>query len=74
MQIHGPGNIDNWIEQQVNQFLELPGGWLILNAHGLDDEGWGPTSARFLTNLLDRLVRKEFLEILPAGKVVNRII
>ncbi|NBC02778.1 MAG: hypothetical protein GVY20_03640 [Bacteroidetes bacterium] len=38
----GPGNIDNWVEQQVNTFLESDGGWLVLNVHGLDDEGWGP--------------------------------
>lgn len=39
---YGPDNTDNWVEQQVSEFLKSPGGWLILNLHGLDDESWGP--------------------------------
>ncbi|MCG2589886.1 polysaccharide deacetylase family protein [Rhodohalobacter sulfatireducens] len=68
----GPGNIDHWVEQQVNDFLKTDGGWLVLNVHGLDDEGWGPMSTTYLENLIARLVQVEKLEILPAGEVLKR--
>jgi hypothetical protein len=67
----GPENIDNWVEQQVNHFLESAGGWLVLNVHGLDDEGWGTMSTAYLQNLIARLVQVEKLEILPAGQVLK---
>jgi peptidoglycan/xylan/chitin deacetylase (PgdA/CDA1 family) len=63
----GPDNADNWVEEKVNQFLYSPGGWLILNLHGLDDEGWGPISANYLDKLLKRLTKTDYLEILPTG-------
>lgn len=69
----GPKNIDSWVKKQVNQFLNSDGGWLILNVHGLDDEGWGPMSSSFLKRLLKRLVRMETLEVLPTGYVLNRM-
>lgn len=69
---HGPYNADKWVEQQVNEFLASSGGWLILNLHGLDQEGWGPISSKYLNDLLKRLVRLEFLDILPAGEVLKR--
>lgn len=69
----GPENIDHWIEKEVNKFLETNGGWLILNTHGLDDEGWGPVSSEYLTKLLKRLIKIDFLSIVPAGEVVNSI-
>lgn len=68
----GPDNIDNWVEQQVNDFLKIDGGWLVLNVHGLDNEGWGPISTPYLENLIARLVKVEKLEILPAGEVLRR--
>lgn len=68
----GPDNIDRWVEKQVNDFLETDGGWLVLNIHGLDDEGWGPMSTDYLENLIARLVQFEFLDILPAGEVLKR--
>ena len=69
----GPKNIDKWVKKEVNQFLKSEGGWLILNVHGLDNEGWGPISTSFLQRLLKRLVKLENLEILPTGYVLNRI-
>ena len=68
----GPENIDHWVEEQVNQFLTEPEGWLILNLHGLDGEGWGPVSPAYLTSLLGRLVKIEHLELLPVGDVLRR--
>lgn len=69
----GPKNIDGWVKKQVNQFLKSDGGWLILNVHGLDNEGWGPMSTTFLRKLLKRLTKVETLEILPTGYVLNRM-
>ena len=68
----GPDNADKWVEEQVTQFLATPGGWLILNLHGLDKEGWGPITSVCLDNLLERLVEVDYLEILPAGVVLKR--
>ena len=68
----GPKNIDAWVQNQIDTFLTAPGGWLILNLHGLDDEGWGPISTTFLVDLLKKLSTKSTLEILPAGVVLKR--
>jgi peptidoglycan/xylan/chitin deacetylase (PgdA/CDA1 family) len=68
----GPETIDAWIEQQVQGFLASAGGWLVLNTHGLDGEGWGPTSSDYLRSLLGRLVNVDTLEVLPAGEVLRR--
>lgn len=69
----GPDNADEWLKQQVNEFLAGYGGWLVLNLHGLDGEGWGSISSAYLTALLKRLVKIDFLEILPAGEVIKRV-
>jgi len=69
----GPGNIDKYLEESINAFLEIPSGWFIFNTHGLDDEGWGPVSSSFLDELLDRLKRIPSVEILPAGKALKSI-
>ena len=67
---HGPDLCDDYIESEVNDFLSGKGGWLILNLHGLDDEGWGPISTNYLDNLLGRLVKIRNLDILPTGEVL----
>jgi peptidoglycan/xylan/chitin deacetylase (PgdA/CDA1 family) len=69
----GPDNADRWVDQQVNGFLAGEGGWLILNLHGLDQEGWGPISSQYLNDLLKRLVTIDYLDILPAGVVLANI-
>jgi peptidoglycan/xylan/chitin deacetylase (PgdA/CDA1 family) len=68
----GPDNADKWVDKQVNAFLAGNGGWLILNLHGLDEEGWGPVSSQFLNDLLKQLVKIEYLDILPAGVVLAK--
>jgi hypothetical protein len=70
---HGPGNCDDFVEQQINDFLASPGGWLVLNVHGLDGEGWGPLSSNYLSGLLKRLVSIDRLEIMPTGQVLERV-
>lgn len=67
----GPELCDDKVEQEVNTFLSGPGGWLILNLHGLDSEGWGPISTGYLDRLLFRLVKIKHLDILPTGVVLN---
>jgi peptidoglycan/xylan/chitin deacetylase (PgdA/CDA1 family) len=69
---YGPENADEWVEKEIKAFLNRPGGWLILNLHGLDDEGWGPVSANFLNHLLKKLVIIDYLDILPTGMVLEK--
>jgi peptidoglycan/xylan/chitin deacetylase (PgdA/CDA1 family) len=69
----GPANGDSFVEGQVNEFLASAGGWLVLNTHGLDGQGWGPLSSNYLTSLLRRLVLLDQLEIMPAGEVLERV-
>jgi len=72
---NGPANIDKYVEEQVNKFLASSGGgWLMLNTHGLDDEGWGPMSSSYLSELLQRLKKIDYLEMLSTGVVMKRII
>jgi peptidoglycan/xylan/chitin deacetylase (PgdA/CDA1 family) len=68
---YGPDNADGWVDAAVNRFLASRGGWLVLNLHGLDEEGWGPVSADYLRGLLGRLVRIPTLDVLPAGMVLD---
>ena len=70
---HGPDNIDGFLEKEINTFLDSPGGWFVFNAHGLDDEGWGPMSSKYLTSLLMRLTKIDQLAILPTGEVVLQL-
>jgi len=70
---HGPDLCDDYIESEVNKFLSGKGGWLILNLHGLDNEGWGPVSSMYLDGLLKRLVNIKNLDLLPTGEVLKRL-
>lgn len=69
----GPENIDSYFESQLQSFLAKPGGWFIFNAHGLDGEGWGPMSSSYLDELLDRLLKKEQVRVLPVGKALLQL-
>jgi peptidoglycan/xylan/chitin deacetylase (PgdA/CDA1 family) len=68
---HGPRNCDDFLEKAINDFLDSPGGWFVFNAHGLDDEGWGPMSSSYLLGLLKRLVKLDHVDVLPAGEVIH---
>ena len=46
--------------------------WLIFNTHGLDDEGWGPIRATYLDRLLDKLLAIDSVDILPAGRALEK--
>ena len=70
---HGPDFCDDYVEQELNKFLASKGGWLILNLHGLDKEGWGPVSTTYLDKLLKRLTKIDFLTVQPTGEIVKQI-
>jgi peptidoglycan/xylan/chitin deacetylase (PgdA/CDA1 family) len=62
----GPGPCDDHLEALVKELLARPSGWLCYNVHGLDGEGWGPLSAATLERLLERLVVRDDVRVLPA--------
>lgn len=68
---HGPENIDLYLDNTINEFLKGSSGWLIFNTHGLDDEGWGPMSSRFLDELLDRITRSDTVEMLSVSQALD---
>ncbi len=70
---HGPDFCDDYVEREVNEFLAGRGGWLILNLHGLDQEGWGPVSTSYLDNLLKRLIEIDHLLVRPTGEVIAQL-
>ena len=70
---HGPGNIDAFLNREIDRFLASTGGWYIFNAHGLDDEGWGPMSSSYLDSLLNRLTGLEHVEVVPTGRALAKL-
>ena len=68
----GPGNCENAIDREIENLLARESGWLIFNTHGLDDEGWGPIGATYLDRLLEKLLAIESVEILPAGRALEK--
>lgn len=70
---HGPDFCDDYVEMEINEFLSGKGGWLILNLHGLDEEGWGPVSTSYLDNLLKRLIKIDYLTIQPTGEIIKQM-
>jgi peptidoglycan/xylan/chitin deacetylase (PgdA/CDA1 family) len=67
----GPDPCDEHLQSIVEELLARPCGWLCYNAHGLDDEGWGPMSAATLERLLKRLVEREDTRVLPPGAALD---
>jgi hypothetical protein len=62
------------IDREIEKLLGKESGWLIFNTHGLDDEGWGPIRATYLEQLLERRLAVETVEILPAGKALEKYV
>lgn len=67
----GPEPCDEHLERLVDELHARPFGWLCYNAHGLDDEGWGPLSAVTLERLLARLVERDDTRVLPPGAALD---
>ncbi len=70
----GPGNCEHAIDREIEKLLARETGWLIFNTHGLDDEGWGPLRATYLDSLLDRLSAIESVDVLPAGRALEKYV
>jgi hypothetical protein len=60
----GPDRCGDRVVQTIESFLAGPPGWLCLNLHGLDDEGWGPIRGTTLDRLLGSLVARD-VNVLP---------
>lgn len=70
----GPGNCEHAIDREIEKLLAGESGWLIFNTHGLDGEGWGPIKATYLDRLLDRLSAIESVDVLPAGRALDKYV
>jgi peptidoglycan/xylan/chitin deacetylase (PgdA/CDA1 family) len=70
---YGPGNCEHHLDEQIERLFSQPNGWLIYNAHGLDDEGWGPMRAEYLEALLYRLSRMDTVRIMPVGAALDLV-
>ncbi len=66
-----PSSCDEWIEKQIQTFLDGEGGWLILNLHGLGDEGWAPISTKYLVSLLKKLESIDHVKVGPVGELLK---
>tara|TARA_Y100000385_G_C13100520_1_gene644235 strand:+ start:1265 stop:2050 length:786 start_codon:yes stop_codon:yes gene_type:complete len=66
-----PDNCDHWIEDQVNTYLSSKGGWLIINLHGLDDEGWAPVSTKYYDGMLKKLMEEPKVSIKAVGEYLS---
>ena len=70
----GPGNCEHAIDREIEKLLARETGWLIFNTHGLDGEGWGPIRATYLDRLLAKLLAIESVDILPAGRALDKYV
>ena len=66
----GPGNGEAYVDRSVEKLLAQPGGWMVYNTHGLDDEGWGPIGYDYLERLLGRLTAIDSVRIVPTARVL----
>ncbi len=67
----GPGNSDADMNARVERWLAKPGGWLIYQAHGLDEEGWGPLTPGCVRTLYDRLLKLNHVRIATPTEALN---
>lgn len=58
------------LDQYLHNLFEQPDGWLIYNTHGLVGEGWGPLRSEYLVRVLDKLLSRPDIQILPAQEVL----
>lgn len=64
-------NAEAMLDQCLEALLAQPEGWLLYTAHGLDGEGWGPLRSTYLKNLLERLLQRDDVRILPTQAVLD---
>lgn len=62
-------------EEKLDRCLETlfvqADGWLLYTAHGLDGEGWGPLRSTYLEALLERLLQRDDVRVLPTQAVLD---
>ena len=66
----GMEEAETGLDQYLQNLFEWPDGWLIYNVHGLDGEGWGPLRREYLVRVLDKLLSRSDIQILPAQDVL----
>jgi len=66
----GPERCDDHLLGMVESFLAGGPGWLCYNAHGLEDEGWGPLGIVTLDRLLEHLVEQD-VRVLPIAAALD---
>ncbi len=59
------------LERCLEALFAQPEGWLLYTAHGLDGEGWGPLRSAYLEELLERLLQRTDVRILPTQMVLD---
>ncbi len=69
----GPENCEAHLDGCIEKLLARPDGWLVYNTHGLDEEGWGPIGATYLSRLLERLVKRNDVQLIPAAAALNAV-
>lgn len=67
----GPENCEAHLDGCIEKLLAQPDGWLVYNTHGLDEEGWGPIGADYLTRLLDRLLKRPDVSLIPTAVALH---
>lgn len=67
----GAEQAEAFLDTSLADLLARPEGWLLYTAHGLDGEGWGPLGSDYLDRLLDDVVEKGDVAILPATQVLG---
>lgn len=67
----GPENCETHLDQQIDDLLLRDEGWLLYTVHGLENEGWGPLSAKYLDKLLDKFSKIDSVKVLPTSKVLT---
>lgn len=62
------------LDRCLEALFAQPEGWLLYTAHGLDGEGWGPLRSTYLEDLLERLLPRDDVRILPTQAVLDTAI
>ncbi|MFN2111180.1 MAG: polysaccharide deacetylase family protein [Anaerolineae bacterium] len=64
-------DVEEKLERCLEALFAQPDGWLLYTAHGLDGEGWGPLRSKYLEGLLERLLQRDDVHILPTQAVLD---
>ena len=59
------------LDRCLKALFAQPDGWLLYTAHGLDGEGWGPLRSAYLEELLECLLLRDDVRILPTQAVLD---